>query len=46
MEQLRIAMEEEYIKNGLTKKAIQLSQKLDVLIAIEQRRKLNFGRAS
>lgn len=36
MEKLRKEMEEEYIKNGLTKRAIELSQKLDKLILQEQ----------
>lgn len=40
MESLRKEMEEEFIKNRLSDRAIELSQKLDLLVAKEQRRKL------
>lgn len=40
MESLRKEMEEEFIKNRLSERAIELSQKLDLLVAKEQRRKL------
>lgn len=44
MELLRKEMEEEFIRNGLTKRALELSQKLDMLIAKEQRSRLEDGR--
>lgn len=40
MEDLRNEMEEEFIKNGLSPRAIYLSQKLDVLVTKEQERRL------
>ena len=46
MEELRRAVEEEYMKNGLSERAIELSHKLDELIVKEQRRKLGNERVA
>lgn len=40
MQKLRQQLEQEYLKNGLSVKAIRLSQELDILIAKEQRKRL------
>ena len=40
MKKLRQQLEQEYLKNGLSVKAIRLSQELDILIAKEQRKRL------
>lgn len=46
MEELRRAMEEEYMENGLSERAIYLSQQLDILVAKEQRRRLEYARVA
>ena len=40
MKKLRQQLEQEYLKNGLSVKAIRLSKELDILIAKEQRKRL------
>ena len=40
MQKLRQQLEEEYLKNGLSIKALRLSKQLDILIAKEQRKRL------